>query len=65
MKQMELDAKHRDRLFELAAGVMAARTVPHAGPVNLINGTQIDQTVQAPDERAWHQPGRRVHCAGR
>lgn len=48
MKQMELDAKHRDRLFELAAGVMAARTVPHAGPVNLINGTQIDQTVQAP-----------------
>ena len=48
LKTMEFDAKHRERLFELAAGVMASRTVPHSGPVNLINGTQLDQTVQAP-----------------
>lgn len=48
LKAMEYDAKHKDRLFELAAGVMASRTVPHSGPVNLINGTQLDQTVQAP-----------------
>jgi hypothetical protein len=50
LKQMDLDARHRERLFELAAGVMAAqaRAVGSAPPINLINGTQLDQTGQAP-----------------
>lgn len=51
IKRMELDARHRERLFELAAGVMAAqaRAVEGAAQAtNLINGTQLDQAGQAP-----------------
>lgn len=51
LKQLDIDAKHRERLFELAAGVMAAqaRAVEGAAQAtNLINGTQLDQAGQAP-----------------
>jgi len=55
LKQMELAARHRERLFELAAGVMAAQAraaeaaAANAAPaLNLINGTQLDQAGQTP-----------------
>lgn len=57
--QIQMSGKHRERLFELAAGLLAAQYRQQAtaaagvaaglgAPVNLANGSQLDQSSQVP-----------------
>ena len=46
LERLKAEARQRERLFELAAGVIASRAAAPA--VNLVDGTHIDQAAQSP-----------------
>jgi hypothetical protein len=58
-KQMETTSRQQEKMLELAAGILAAQySAGLSGdaehPVNLVDGTQLDQTAQAPGVTPAH-----------